>query len=51
MRRDQAMKKPIRKFVRNEHWGGDLQHALIFGLVVIAAIAAIYTLGIRVFAR
>lgn len=39
---------PIRKFLRDEDGGEVLEYALIAGLIVVAAIAAITTVGTKV---
>jgi pilus assembly protein Flp/PilA len=39
---------PLRKFLRDEDGGEVLEYALIAGLIVVAAIAAITTVGTKV---
>jgi pilus assembly protein Flp/PilA len=46
-----AMKKFVSKLVRDEQGGEVLEYALIAGLIVVAAIAAITSVGSKVLAR
>ena len=46
-----AMKNLVAKLVRDERGGEVLEYALIAGLIVVAAIAAITTVGSKVLAR
>ena len=46
-----AMKNLIAKLVRDEHGGEVLEYALIAGLIVVAAIAVITSVGNKVLAR
>ena len=46
-----AMKKLVSKLVRDEQGGEVLEYALIAGLIVVAAIAAITSVGSKVLAR
>lgn len=46
-----AMKNLVAKFVRDEQGGEVLEYALIVGLIVVAAIASITSVGTKVLAR
>ena len=46
-----AMKNLVSKLVRDEQGGEVLEYALIAGLIVVAAIAAITSVGSKVLAR
>lgn len=46
-----AMKNLVAKLVKDEQGGEVLEYALIAGLIVVAAIAAITAVGSRVLAR
>jgi Flp pilus assembly pilin Flp len=46
-----ALKILAAKFVKDEHGGEVLEYALIAGLIVVAAIAVIGTVGTKVLAR
>ncbi len=46
-----AMKKLVVKLVKDEQGGEVLEYALIAGLIVVAAIAAITSVGSKVLAR
>ena len=46
-----AMKQLVSKLVRDEQGGEVLEYALIAGLIVVAAIAAITSVGTKVLAR
>ncbi len=46
-----AMKKLVAKLVKDEQGGEVLEYALIAGLIVVAAIAAITSVGGKVMAR
>ena len=46
-----AMKKLLARLLREERGGEVLEYALIAGLIVVAAIAAITTVGTKVLAR
>src|SRR5687767_3556137 len=46
-----AMKKLVSKLVRDEQGGEVLEYALIAGLIVVAAIAAITSVGSKVLAK
>ena len=46
-----AMKKLVIKLVKDEQGGEVLEYALIAGLIVVAAIAAITSVGSKVLAR
>jgi Flp pilus assembly pilin Flp len=46
-----AMLKGIQSFLRDEQGGEVLEYALIVGLIVVAAIAAITSVGTKVLAR
>ena len=46
-----AMKKLLVKLVKDEQGGEVLEYALIAGLIVVAAIAAITSVGSKVLAR
>ena len=45
------MKSLIKKLVRDESGGEVLEYALIAGLIIVAAIAAITSVGTKVLAR
>ena len=45
------LKSLLSKLVRDEHGGEVLEYALIAGLIVVAAIAAITTVGTKVLGR
>jgi pilus assembly protein Flp/PilA len=49
--RREAMKKLLVKLVKDERGGEVLEYALIAGLIVVAAIAVIGTVGTKVLAR
>jgi len=46
-----AMQSMLRKLIRDEQGGEVLEYALIAGLIVVAAIAAITAVGNKVLAR
>ena len=46
-----AIKNALRSFVRDEQGGEVLEYALIAGLIIVAAIAAITAVGGKVLAR
>ncbi|MDB5174057.1 MAG: Flp/Fap pilin component [Phycisphaerales bacterium] len=46
-----AMKNLLAKLVKDEQGGEVLEYALIVGLIVVAAIAAITSVGTKVLAR
>ena len=47
----QTMKNLLAKLVKDEQGGEVLEYALIVGLIVVAAIAAITSVGTKVLAR
>ena len=47
----QAMKNLLTKLVKDEQGGEVLEYALIVGLIVVAAIAAITSVGTKVLAK
>ena len=51
MKRFGHMKSMLSKLVRDERGGEVLEYALIAGLIVVAAIAVIGTVGTKVLAR
>lgn len=46
-----AMQQLVAKLVKDEHGGEVLEYALIAGLIIVAAIAVITSVGGKVFAR
>ncbi|HEX4796243.1 MAG TPA: Flp family type IVb pilin [Humisphaera sp.] len=47
----QAMKNLLTKLVKDEQGGEVLEYALIVGLIVVAAIAAVTSVGTKVLAK
>ena len=51
MGRAMQIKQTLQRLIREDHGGEVLEYALVAGLIVIAAISAITTVGTKVLAR